>query len=114
MSKIFFSAVCPIVRAFHLLYQFLCPASLSLPFLLPHLEIAVEQLVVRHAVAASDPIPECEELAVIVIEVEMMQSMAGRAIDDRGSSRVFAVICASQCPPCGDGGRETYGSRRSR
>lgn len=92
-SKVLLGFVGPVVRPFNLLDQFLRLARLSFPFLLAHLEITIEEFIVGQPVAATKPVPESKELAVIVVEVEMVQSMAGRAIDDGVTRGVFAVIC---------------------
>lgn len=92
-SQILLTLVGPVIRPFNFLDQFLGFARLALPFLLAHLEVAIKEFVVRQPVASANAIPEGEELAIVVVEVEVVQSMAGRAIDEWVARSVFTVIC---------------------
>ena len=66
--------------------------DLPVPLLLAHLGLAREELDVGRAVAAAESIPERRELPKVVPEVEMMQRVAGGAVDDRRIGHVLAVV----------------------
>lgn len=87
-----FRLVHPIVFAFNLLPDDLHLLNLLVPLSLAHLELFAEKLIVRLAITATNAIPQRRELAVVVVEVQMVHSVAGSAVDDRIVSVVFAVV----------------------
>lgn len=67
-------------------------SRLPLPLLLPHLRLALEELIVGFSVAAAQTIPQRGELAIIIVEVEMVHRVARGAIDDGRIGHVFPVV----------------------
>nr|GFD55168.1 hypothetical protein [Tanacetum cinerariifolium] len=59
------------------------------PLALAHLELLLEQLVIRLSVAAAHAVPERCKLAVVVVEVQVVHGMARSAVDDR---RVVCIL----------------------
>lgn len=74
--------VSAVVLALDLLDHLIDCLGLLFPFALAHLELLLEQLVVGLPVAATHAVPERRELAVIVVEVQMVHGMASGAVDD--------------------------------
>ena len=66
--------------------------SLLVPFVLAHFEFLLEELVVGLAVAAAEAVPEGGELAVVVVEVEVVHGVAGGAVYDGRVVGIFAVV----------------------
>ena len=85
--------VVPVLGTLDLQLHFLYLLSLSCPLLLPHLGLAAEQLLVRLTVAAAQAVPQSGELAVVVVEVQMVHRMTGGAIDEGRVGDVFTVVC---------------------
>lgn len=70
---------------FHLLH-------LTLPFFLSHLRLSSEKFLVRFAVATTQTVPQCGELSVIVVEVQVVHGVASGTVDDRTVGDVFSVM----------------------
>ena len=70
--------------------------ALLLPLHFAHLALPAEELLVGFPVAAAQTIPNGGELAVIIIEVEMVHRVAGGAVEDLRVGHVFAVVCGDQ------------------
>lgn len=66
--------------------------GLSLPLFIAHFGLLGEQLVVWLAVAATKAIPESGELAVVIVEVQVVHRVASGAVDDRAVSHVFTIV----------------------
>ena len=56
--------------------------TLPFPFCLTHLALATEELLVGLAVGAAHAVPQRGELAIIVIEVEVVHGVAGGSVYD--------------------------------
>lgn len=101
--------ITPIVIALDLLHDRLHLLHLPLPLLLAHLRLAAEELLVGLAVGAAETVPERRELAVVVVEVEVVHGVAGGAVDEGGVGYVFAIICWGSgyqyCSGRAEGGR---------
>ena len=87
-----FRLIRPVVFALNFLNDLLHLRALLLPHVLAHLQLLSEQLVVWLAVAAAKPIPQRSELAIIVVEIEMVHCVARSTIDNRRISDVLAVV----------------------
>lgn len=98
----------PVVFALNFLNDLLHLRALLLPFILAHLQLLSEQLVVWLAVAAAKPIPQRSELAIIVVEIEMVHCVARSAIDNRRISDVLAVV-DKDCPDIDENKQEDVG-----
>lgn len=72
-------------NGFHLL-------SLAFPFLVTHLSLPPEEFLIGFAVATTQTIPQGSELAVVVVEVEVMHCMTGGAVHNRTVGDVFAIM----------------------
>ena len=70
---------------FHLL-------GLSGPFFLADLGLTTEKFIIRLAVAPSKAIPQSRELAVVIVEVEMVHGMTGGTIDDGAVGHIFPIV----------------------
>ena len=66
--------------------------GLTLPLLVTHLGLASEKLLVGLAVAATQTIPKRSELAVVVVEVQVVHGVAGGTVDDGTVGNVLAVV----------------------
>lgn len=85
--------ITPIIIALHLLNHRLHLRALPFPLRFTHLALAAEELGVGLAVRAEEAVRQRRELAVVVVEVEVVHGVAGGAVDDGGVSYVFAVVC---------------------
>ena len=65
---------------------------MALPLLLTHLSLATEQLLVGLAVAPTQAVPQGRELAVVVVEVQVVHRVAGGSIDDGAVGHILAVM----------------------
>jgi hypothetical protein len=65
----------------------------------------LEQSSVRSPVAAKGTVPESRILAIVVVEGQVMDSMAGGTIDDGAVGDIFAVV--DHDGPDVDKGKET-------
>ena len=81
-----------VVVALDILEDGLHLLGLALPLVLGHLGLPPEELLVGLAVAATQTVPEGGELAVVVVEVEMVHGVAGGAVDDGAVGDVLAVV----------------------
>lgn len=72
-----------IVRSFNLLYQSLHLLNLPLNLRLLEPFLPAEQLPIWPAIAASNAVPKRGELSVIVVEIVVVDSVAGGSIDHR-------------------------------
>lgn len=70
-----------VVGALDFYEDFLHLLGLLLPGILVILESIVKQLLIGLAVGAANTVPECRVLTVVVVEVQMVDSVAGGAID---------------------------------
>lgn len=66
--------------------------GLALPLLITHLGLAAEELLVRLAVATAQAVPKSGELAVVVVEVQMVHGVAGSTVHDRAIGNVLAIV----------------------
>jgi len=64
------------------------PTCFSVDFL----AFLLEHLVGRSKVCSTKPIPHCGELAIIVIESSVMETVACRAVDDGRVGNVFSIM----------------------
>jgi len=87
-----FMPIAPIVVPFHLLLHRLHLLALPFPLGFAHLRLSVEQLVIWLAVWAPKTIPQRGELPVVVVEVQVVHGVAGRAIDETRIGNIFSVI----------------------
>lgn len=71
--------------------------GLLVPLALAHLQLLLEELVVWLPVRSTKTVPESEELSVVVVEVEMVHSVACGTVDDRRVVCVLAVV-DQDCP----------------
>jgi hypothetical protein len=71
--------------------------GLLLPLGLAHLELLLEQLVVGLPVTSAQTVPEGGELAVVVVEVQMVHGVACSAVDKRRVVGILAVV-DQDCP----------------
>lgn len=81
-----------IVFAFNFLNHLLHLGDLTLPFLLSHLGFSSEKLLVWLAVAASESVPQCCVLTVIVVEVQVVHGVASSTVQDWAVGNVFAIV----------------------
>lgn len=88
----FIRFVFAVVLALDLLRHVLGALRLELPLGRAHLLLLVEEVGVGLAVGAADAVPEGGVLAVVVVEVEVVHSVAGSAINDRAIGHVLAVV----------------------
>lgn len=88
----FLCQVCTVVVALNVLENGFHLLGLSLPLFLVHFRLASEKFLVRLTVAASKTVPESCELSIVVVEVEMVHRMAGRAVDYRAVGDIFPVM----------------------
>lgn len=65
---------------------------LSFPLRLAHLLLSPEQLFVRLPVAATKTVPQGCELAVVVVEVQVVHCVACCAIDNGRVGHIFAIV----------------------
>jgi hypothetical protein len=65
---------------------------LSVPLVGGHLGLLDEQLRVGLAVGATKTVPEGGELAIVVVEVQVVHGVASRAVDDGRVGDVFTVV----------------------
>ncbi len=84
--------ILPIIFALHLLNDRLHFLLLPLPLLLSHLRLASEELLVWLTVTAAESVPQGRELAVVVVEVEVVHCVACSSVEDWGVGNVFAVV----------------------
>jgi hypothetical protein len=82
----------PLVLALDLFDQLLHLDDLSVPLVGRHLSFLDEQLGVRLAVGAAEAVPQRRELAVVVVEVQVVHGVAGGAVDDGRVGDVLAVV----------------------
>lgn len=66
--------------------------DLATPFIGGHLGLLFEQLFVRLPVAATQSVPQSGELTVVVVEIQVVHSVAGSTIDDGAVRHVLAVV----------------------
>ena len=85
--------VIPIILALDPFLDNLHLLNLSLPFRLAHLTLLFEQLGVGPTVGAAQTIPEGRELAVVVVEVQVVHRVASCAVDHGRIGHVLAVVC---------------------
>lgn len=85
-------AIAPVILALDLVLDLLRLLGLLLPLLGAHLSLAPEEFLIWHAVAAAKTVPEGGELAVVVVEIEVVHCVAGSAVDDGAVSHVLAVV----------------------
>jgi len=81
-----------IIVALDFLHNVLHFLDLLLPLLSVHLRLAVEQFHVGLAVRAAEAVPQRRELAIVVVEVEVVHGVAGGAVDNGGVRDVFTVV----------------------
>jgi len=81
-----------VILAFDLFNYLLHLRSLSLPLGLAHLGFLLEELIVWFAIGATEAIPQRRELAVVVVEVQVVHCMAGGTINYGRISDIFAVV----------------------
>jgi hypothetical protein len=81
-----------VIFAFNLLHHFIDSLSLLFPFVLAHLELLLEQLVIRLPVATPHAVPERCELPVVVVEVQVVHGVTSGAVDDRRVMCVLSVV----------------------
>lgn len=91
-AHLFSRAVRPVVLALDLLDQLLHLNDLPVPLVGGHLGLLDEQLRVRLAVRTTETIPEGGELAVVVVEVQVVHGVASGAVDDGRVGDVLAVV----------------------
>ena len=84
--------VTAIVFSLDILENSLHLLSLTLPLLVTHFGLATEKLLVGLAVAATQTVPEGSELAVVVIEVQVVHGVAGCTVHDGTVGNVLAVV----------------------
>jgi len=65
---------------------------LPAPLVFAELLVPLEELLVWLSVTSANPIPQCGELAIVIIEVEMVHGMASSAIDDGRIRNIFTVM----------------------
>ena len=75
--------VIPIINALHVLDDLFHLFGLTLPFRFAHFAFPLEEFLIWLTVTPAKTIPEGRELAIIVVEVQMVHGVAGGPIDDR-------------------------------
>ena len=90
-------AVISIVVALDILLDILHFFALPLPLGFAHFTFPAKQFLVWLPVGAAQSIPQREELAIVVVEIEMMHCVACRTVDYRRISYIFPVICTESC-----------------
>lgn len=81
-----------IITTFHLFDNGLHLIDLLLPLGLCHLLFGIEQGGVWTSVTSAESVPESGELAVVVVEIQMMICMAGGTIDCWVIGDILSVI----------------------
>lgn len=66
--------------------------GLLVPFTLAHLELLLEELIVGLPVASANAVPDSEVLAVVVVEVQVVDCVAGSSVDDGRVVCIFPVV----------------------
>jgi hypothetical protein len=91
-THLFSRAVRPVVLALDLLDQLLHLDDLSVPLVGRHLGLLDEELRVGLAVRTTKTVPQGGELAVVVVEVQVVHGVASGAVDDGRVGDVLAVV----------------------
>jgi len=91
-AHLFSRAVRPVVLALDLLNQLLHLNDLPVPLVGSHLGLLDEELSVGLAVRTTETVPQGGELAVVVVEVQVVHGVAGGAVDDGRVGDVLAVV----------------------
>lgn len=81
-----------VILALDLNHHFLHLFRLPLPLFFAHLLLSLEQLLVRLAIAPAQSVPQCSELAIVVIEVQVVHSMTRSTVNNRRIRNVFPVV----------------------
>lgn len=81
-----------VVITLNLVLDLLHLLNLSPPLLSTHLALLAEELSIRCAVGSSNTIPQCEVLAVVVVEVKVVHGVASRSVDDWGVHNKLSVV----------------------
>ena len=81
-----------VILALHLLDQLVHFLHLLVDGLLLQTLLAIKQLDVGLAVAASHAVPECSELAVVVVEVVVVDRVAGGSVNHGRVGSVFSIV----------------------
>lgn len=116
LPRLHISGINPIIPTLSLnfLHNFLHLLNLLLPLLLAQLRLLMEKLHIRLPITSSQPIPKRRELAVVIVEVQMMHRMACCTVDKGRVGNVFAVVCRASVRPTQKGGKSTQGNLRMR
>ena len=81
-----------VILALNLLNCVLHLNSLPFPLLLAELLLTSEEFLIGLPVAAAKTVPQSSELAVVVVEVEVMHGMAGSTVDNGAVGNVLAIM----------------------
>jgi hypothetical protein len=87
-----FKHVFAVLVALDLLDHLVNCLGLLSPLALAHFELLLKQLVVWLSVASTKAVPQCRVLAVVVVEVKMMDGVARSTIDESGVVRILAIV----------------------
>jgi len=90
--KLILYSVTPVVIAFNILDNALHFLSLSLPLFLSHLAFSVEKLCIRFSVASAHPIPDCGVLSIIVVEVQVVHSVASSTVENGTICNILTIM----------------------
>lgn len=82
----------PVVLALDFLDELLHLDDLPVPLVGSHLGLLDEQLRVGLAVRSTEAVPESGELAVVVVEVQVVHGVASGAVDDGRVGHVFTIV----------------------
>jgi hypothetical protein len=85
-------AIRPVVLALDLLDELLHLNDLPVPLVGRHLSLLDEKLSVRLAVRAAETVPQGGELAVVVVEVQVVHGVARGAVDDGRVGDVLSIM----------------------
>lgn len=85
-------SVTPVIVTLNLLDNLLHLLNLSLPLFLSHFAFRPEELLVWLPVAAKYAIPQGEVLSIVVVEVQVVHSMACCSVDQWAVGSVLAVV----------------------
>ena len=91
-TLLFIRQIRPLILALDLFHNCLHLLGLPGPLVLAHLGLLLEQRLIRLPIAATQAIPQRRELAVIVVEVQMMHRVARGAINNRRIRDILAVV----------------------
>lgn len=87
-----FGRVAAVVVSFDIFEDRLHLLGLALPFFVTHLGLAAEELVIGLAVATPKTVPEGCELAVVVVEVQVVHGVASSTVHNGAIGDIFPIV----------------------